>query len=85
VADASDELIYNEINALTSPIEVEINSRYEARQAIQDSKTIMMVLGIGAPLILGLIGVLNFVNVMSVSIMTRKRELALAERLREAE
>jgi putative ABC transport system permease protein len=85
VADASDELIYNEINALTSPIEVEINSRYEARQAIQDSKTIMMVLGIGASLILGLIGVLNFVNVMSVSIMTRKRELALAERLREAE
>lgn len=85
MADASDELIYNEINALTSPIEVEINSRYEARQAIQDSKTIMMVLGIGAPLILGLIGVLNFVNVMSVSIMTRKRELALAERLREAE
>ncbi len=85
MADASDELIYNEINALTSPIEVEINSRYEARQAIQDSKTIMMVLGIGASLILGLIGVLNFVNVMSVSIMTRKRELALAERLREAE
>ena len=85
MADASDELIYNEINALTSPIEVEINSRYEARQAIQDSKTIMMVLGIGAPLILGLIGVLNFVNVMSVSIMTRKRELALAEWLREAE
>jgi len=51
---------------------------------MQDSKTIMMVLGIGVSLILGLIGVLgkstlNFVNVMSVSIMTRKLELAALE------
>jgi putative ABC transport system permease protein len=79
VEDALDEQIYHEINTLTSPTNVEINSRYAARQAMQDSKTIMMVLGTGVSLILGLIGVLNFVNVMSVSIMTRKREFAALE------
>ena len=79
VADALNEQIYNEINVLASPIDVEINSRYAVRQAMQDSKTIMMVLGIGISLILGLICVLNFVNVISVSTMTRNREFAALE------
>ncbi|WP_429147846.1 FtsX-like permease family protein [Anaerotaenia torta] len=39
----------------------------------------MLVLGGGVALVIALIGILNFVNVMSVSVMVRKRELAILE------
>lgn len=46
---------------------------------MQDAKTIMLVLGGGISFILGFIGVFNFINVMSVGVMSRRRELATLE------
>lgn len=74
-----DEQIYNNINDLAHPTDTSIISRYAARKAMQEAKTIMIVLGGGISLILGLIGIFNFVNVMSVGILSRKRELATLE------
>ena len=79
VEEGYDEQIYNRINDFARLDDIEVFSRYESRKTIQDSKTIMLVLGAGASLVLGLIGMLNFINVMSVGIMTRKRELAAFE------
>lgn len=79
VENGYDELIYNAINKLTNSNNITMISRYATRKAMQDAKTIMLILGSGISLILGLIGIFNFVNVMSVGIMTRKRELAILE------
>ncbi len=40
---------------------------------------LLFILGGGIALVLGLIGILNFVNVMSVGVLVRKRELATLE------
>lgn len=79
VKNGIDGQIYNAINDLAVSMDITMISRYAARKAMQDAKTIMMVLGGGVSFILALIGIFNFVNVMSVSIMTRKREFAILE------
>ena len=78
--DSTDEeSIYNTITDLSKSQEIEMISRYATRKDMQDAKTIMVVLGGGVSLILGLIGIFNFINVMSVGIITRKQELATLE------
>ncbi len=79
VEEGYDEQVYNAINDSTTSTDIAMISRYTARKAMQDSKTIMNILGGGISLILGLIGIFNFINVMSVGIMTRKREIAALE------
>lgn len=79
VKEGFDEQIYKRINELADLTDMTMVSRYGARIAIQDAKTMMMVLGGGISLILELIGIFNFVNVMSVGIMARKREFATLE------
>lgn len=79
VKSGYDEQIYNGINNLAGQSDIEMISRYAARKAMEDAKTIMVVLGGGISFVLGLIGIFNFVNVMSVGIMTRKREFATLE------
>jgi putative ABC transport system permease protein len=74
-----EESIYNAITDLSKSNEIEMISRYAARKDMQDAKTIMIVLGGGVSLILGLIGIFNFINVMSVGIITRKQEFATLE------
>lgn len=79
VENSYDEQIYNTLEKTIDPAVVKVVSRYAARQAMQDAKTIMFVLGGGISLILGFIGVFNFINVMSVGVMVRKREFATLE------
>ena len=43
------------------------------------ARTVMLVLGGGAALILAFVGILNFINVMSMDITVRKMELATLE------
>lgn len=71
--------LYHTYKELSAENGVSLVSRYEGRQAIQDAKTVMLILGGGISLILGFIGVLNFINVMSVGVMSRKHELATLE------
>lgn len=79
VQDSYDEQIYNTLSDTYEHSGIMIASRYAAKKAMQDAKTIMLALGGGIACILGLIGIFNFVNVMSVGIMVRKRELATLE------
>jgi len=55
------------------------NSRLEARQAMEDERFTMTVLGTGLSAILALIGIFNFINVMSVGLLVRRREFAALE------
>ncbi len=55
------------------------SSRIEYREELKQVKIIMFALGGGIAFILGFIGIMNFVNIMSVGIMTRKRELSVLE------
>ncbi len=59
--------------------EISRTSRIEMREEMRNSKILLYALGGGISLIIGLIGIMNFVNVMSVGIMVRKRELAALE------
>jgi len=54
-------------------------SKLEVREELRDVKMMLYTLGGGIALVLGLIGVLNFVNVMSVGVIVRKREFATME------
>lgn len=54
-------------------------SRIEESERMRDMKNMIFALGGGISLVLGLIGVLNFVNMMSVGILSRRRELAILE------
>lgn len=74
-----DEQIYNAINDIMNPAEIKMVSRYEGRKSMQNAKAIMWVLGGGISLILGVIGIFNFVNVISAGVMVRKREFATLE------
>lgn len=74
-----DEQIHNTLDKMNSTSDIEIISRYEARMDMQDAKMVMYTLGGGISCILGLIGIFNFINVISVGIMVRKRELAAFE------
>jgi len=56
-----------------------MNSRYEARRAIENERMVMAVFGSGISAILALIGILNFVNTLSVGLIVRKREFATLE------
>lgn len=59
--------------------EISRSSKLEAMRDLNSARMILFVLGSGIALIIALIGVLNFVNVMSVGIMVRKHELATLE------
>lgn len=52
------------------------SSRIEAAEELRDAKWTLYILGGGVAAVLGLIGLLNFVNIMSVGVVVRKRELA---------
>ncbi len=62
-----------------SDYEITLTSKMEAMEVLNGGKMVLLVLGGGISLVIALIGILNFVNVMSVSIMVRKRELATLE------
>ncbi len=58
---------------------ISLQSRYELRQSIKRSVAVLSVLGGGVSLVLGVIGLLNYINVMAVGVLARRRELAVLE------
>jgi ABC-type transport system, involved in lipoprotein release, permease component len=58
---------------------IEINSRWDMRQTMANAKLMLYVLGGGLSLILGLIGIINFINIMFTEIFNRRREIAMLE------
>jgi len=79
VNDGMDEQVFNALNGMINPLETVMTSRFGARIAMQDAQMALYVLGGGISAILGFIGIFNFINVMSVGVMTRKREFATLE------
>lgn len=59
--------------------EISRTSIIETREELKQVRISMFVFGGGIALIIGLIGVMNFINIISVGIMVRKRELAILE------
>lgn len=59
--------------------EISLTSKMESMEELNSVKMVLLVLGSSVALVIALIGILNFVNIMSVSVMVRKRELATLE------
>jgi putative ABC transport system permease protein len=80
IAKGYEEQALDMIKQITAgDYEISRVSKLEAREEFRETKTILYILGGGVSLILALIGILNFVNVMSVDIVVRKHELATLE------
>jgi putative ABC transport system permease protein len=80
VAEGYEAQFLDALKTLTEgDYEISRESKIEARESLRDAKMTLYILGGGVALVLGLIGVLNFVNVMSVGIIVRKREFATLE------
>lgn len=81
--DVSSDYEQNALIALKqimgNDYEISLTSKMESMEEMNSAKMVLLVLGGGIALVIALIGILNFVNVMSVSIMVRKRELATLE------
>ena len=58
---------------------ISITSRIESMEELNRAKMAVLILGGSISFVIALIGILNFVNVMSVSVVARKRELATLE------
>lgn len=58
---------------------ISLTSRIESMEELDRAKMAVLVLGGSISFVIALIGILNFVNVMSVSVVARKRELATLE------
>jgi len=78
VAGGYDEYVYSALNAQFDS-SYTIVSRHEARQSMAAERQTMFVLGVGISAILGAIGIFNFINVISVGLLVRKREFAALE------
>ena len=75
-----DESILQELKQITaSQANIDIISRYERREEMQEYLITVKVLGTGLSVILLLVGVMNFVNTMVVNVNTRRYELAVLE------
>ena len=75
-----DENILQELKLITaSRSNIDVISRYERREEMQDYLITAKVLGTGLSVILLLVGVMNFVNIMVVNVNTRRYELAILE------
>lgn len=76
----NDAAILAEIKNITgNSSELLTKSRYEKENEIRDYITACKVMGTGLSIILLLIGVVNFINTMLVSVTTRRQELAVLE------
>lgn len=75
-----DEKVLAQLKDITdSHPDIEIISRYEKRAEMSGYIITSKVLGTGLSLILLLIGIMNFINTMVVSVNTRKHEFAVLE------
>lgn len=75
-----DDLISQELNSIFgSNSNILIESRYSRIQEIAEYVTIVEIVGTSISIIFMLIGILNFINTIAVSVTVRTHELALLE------
>ena len=78
VADGMDSHVRPELMAIFGPRR-DVATRYDNRQMLVEGRFVMTVLGVALSSILALIGIFNFINVISVGLLVRKREIAALE------
>jgi len=79
VDSASMELVNTALSELISGLQIEMASTFAMLQEQQAARTTMQILGSTIGGILALIGLFNYVNLIAVGLLTRKRELATLE------
>jgi len=78
VEKGRDEAIYNVLTGGDYPSLI-VAAKFIGRKSMEEGKRLMTVLGGGMAIILDIIGLINFINVISVGIISRRRELAILE------
>ena len=80
VADARESEAEAMLKALLADNgDIDLVSKADARKGMEDAKIILTALGGGLSLILAFIGVMNFINAMSVNVLVRRREFAVLQ------
>ena len=74
-----DEQVNKVVSELVKERGMVMSSSLEAHKAIEEARFSMIVLGSVISGILALIGIFNFINLISVGLISRKRELAIIE------
>lgn len=78
VEPGTDAQVIEALNGLMGANEM-FTSRYEAIQALRRERQTVLMMGTGISAILGVIGIFNFINVISVNLLVRRREIAALE------
>jgi len=78
VESGTDEAVFAQMREFLS-VQKHVVSRIQHRATLEDAVFMVTVLGTGLASILGLIGIFNFINVISVGLLVRKQELATLE------
>lgn len=79
INSSDDERILSELQTITASSGIDIQSRYERGKEMENYLFTSRVLAIGLSSVLLLIGIMNFINTMFVSVNTRKHEFATLE------
>ena len=79
LAEGTERMTLEQISHQTGGSNVVLNSRYVKDQELKESFSMVNLLGNSLFIILLFIGLMNFVNTMSVSVTIRKHELAVLE------
>ena len=79
IEDGMDEIVNAVISAKVKEHDMVMASVLEARRGQEEARLTMFVLGGTISGILALIGIFNFINLISVGLLARKRELATLE------
>jgi putative ABC transport system permease protein len=79
IEDGMDEAVNAAISAMVKERGMAMGSAYEAQKDAEEAQFTMFVLGVTISGILALIGLFNFINLITVGLLTRKREFAALE------
>lgn len=80
VEDDQESSVYDALTAeIAASSTMCLSSRIEAKERLRQMQSVLYILGGGIAILLGFVGLLNFVNILSASIVRRKVEFAILE------
>ena len=80
VSDDQERSVYDTLTAeIAASSTMRLSSRIQAKERLRQMQSVLYILGGGIAILLGFVGLLNFVNILSASIVRRKVEFAILE------
>lgn len=80
VSDDQERSVYDTLTAeIAASSTMRLSSRIQAKERLRQMQSVLYLLGGGIAVLLGFVGLLNFVNILSASIVRRKVEFAILE------